>query len=691
MNVIDYGKLHKRDFLTRIVVVTIGHASPELCDALRKEYGMSETPSNNRVTLESIHWREVFPFTHLFRAFRLAIQPNKLILALVAVLICYIGGRFLDLLSGKQVVVEQPFYTLRAPADEIQKFISSPTMVEFYRWRDQAKAKNEQMLKGALVEYLKEPQRADELIRSDEAMDNLASALRKEQLAASDALEKHAADTKKIIRTEYENAAKTAKEKDTLNKEYDLNRQQLDQAYDYLQLAIWKSSRIAGLAITLTPQQALSTVIRSGKTPKEVLATQKDRSQIQSTITMADTYDRVKASQGLGIFQASLSYGILMFNSAVDSVLAAKLFFNEDFKDFDATPEQPPGLVRTLALTIQGLGWFVRVHWLYFIIYTLFSLAVWALAGGAICRIAALHATRDEKIPLREAYTFATRKFASFFTAPLMPVLFILGCCVPLLVIGLIGALPFAELLVGLGFVIVLLISVVLALIIIGAVGGLGLMYPTIAVEGSDTFDAFSRSYSYVYARPWRTIFYTLVSAVYGTLCFVFVKLLVGLVFSSASAILGATMNLSSAGWASPLGKLQAMWFTPTLSGPFFGRFYLFKLTWSEAVASFFIAFWVFLFVGLVIAFAISFFFSSFTLSYLLLRRCVDATELDEVYVEEFESPLAADPLTADPAPAAAPESAPSAPPASTPDTAETTPSAPQDTAGQQPPAQPNP
>jgi len=174
-------------------------------------------------------------------------------------------------------------------------------------------------------------------------------------------------------------------------------------------------------------------------------------------------------------------------------------------------------------------------------------------------------------------------------------------------------------------------------------------MYPTIAVEGSDTFDAFSRSYSYVYARPWRTMFYTLVTAVYGTLCFVFVKLLVGLVFNSASTILGATMNLSSAGLSSPLGKLQAMWFSPTLSGPFFGGFNLFNLSWSERIASFFIAFWVFILVGLVIAFAISFFFSGSTLIYLLLRRCVDATEMDEVYVEDFESQFTAIPPTPEP------------------------------------------
>jgi hypothetical protein len=223
----------------------------------------------------------------------------------------------------------------------------------------------------------------------------------------------------------------------------------------------------------------------------------------------------------------------------------------------------------------------------------------------------------------------------------MMPILFIIGCCIPLILIGLVGSVPvLGELVVGVGFFLVLAVSFVLALIIIGAIGGLGIMYPTIAVEGSDTFDAFSRSYSYVYSRPWRTLFYTLITAIYGTLCFVFVKLVIGLVFGAASGVTGVFMNMDKANYALPLGKLQAMWFAPTLSGPFFGRFYTFPLSWSEQLASFFMAVWVFLVVGLVIAFAISFFFCGYTVIYLLLRKSVDTTEFEEVYVEEFESQI---------------------------------------------------
>src|SRR3954454_12497497 len=46
--------------------------------------------------IRGINWRETFPFTHLFRAFRIAVQPSKLMLGLIALLALYAGGRALD-------------------------------------------------------------------------------------------------------------------------------------------------------------------------------------------------------------------------------------------------------------------------------------------------------------------------------------------------------------------------------------------------------------------------------------------------------------------------------------------------------------------------------------------------------------------------------------------------------------------
>jgi hypothetical protein len=605
---------------------------------------MNEPSNNNRVVLESINWSQTLPFTHIFRTFRLAITPSKLIVALCGVFACFFGGSFLDLLVGNRVVLEKPFYDLSLPADEIQKYIDSPTMVEFDRWRKQAKDQNKQMLTSALAQHLQSTQQSQDLADdTDQVMSNLANTLETQQGKSLDIVKKRYSQSESILQKNYEKLRKTAKDKAKIDEQYDRDVEKLRNARDFLIVAIKKSPRVAGKILQSGTDQAMEILIKTDLDAKELAKESQnvraDREELEKTITLAESYDRIINTQGLGIFQAYLYYNILMFNSAIDSVLSAEFFSNPNFKSFDQTPGVPPGLVKTLGLSLAGMAWFVHVHWLYFIVYFLFCLAVWGIAGGAICRLIALHATRDEKIPWKEAFSFATKKFASFFTAPLMPILFILGCCVPLLLIGLVGAIPFlGELVVGIGFVLVLLISFALAMLIIGGIGGLGMLYPTIAVEGSDTFDAFSRSYSYVYGRPWRTIFYTLVAAVYGTLCFVFVKLAASLIFYSASAITGKTMNLADAAYAAPLGKLQAIWFHPSFSGPFFGHFYQFPLGLSEKIAGFFIAIWVFLLVGAVVSFAITFFFSGYTMIYLLLRRAVDSTELDEVYVEEFET-----------------------------------------------------
>src|SRR5436309_10193307 len=46
--------------------------------------------------LSGINWRQAFPFTHLFRGFRVAVHPSKLMLGLIALLSLYVGGRILD-------------------------------------------------------------------------------------------------------------------------------------------------------------------------------------------------------------------------------------------------------------------------------------------------------------------------------------------------------------------------------------------------------------------------------------------------------------------------------------------------------------------------------------------------------------------------------------------------------------------
>ena len=269
------------------------------------------------------------------------------------------------------------------------------------------------------------------------------------------------------------------------------------------------------------------------------------------------------------------------------------------------------------------------------IIFLLFALAVWALFGGAICRIAALHAARDEKISVAQALHFSAGKFLSFFMAPLVP-LFVIALIGGLIILGaLVGNIPaVGSLIVGLLFFLAILGGLAIAFLLFGLVGGCPLMYPTIAVEGSDSFDAISRSYSYIFNRPWRAGLYSLVAVVYGSLCYMFVRLfaLVALKATHVAVKMGVWTGGDRLKGAAD--EIDVLWTAPTF-GNLHGGINTAAMGWHEMPAAWLIWLWVYLIIGLVVAFLISYLCSAATVIYYLLRRQVDATDLDEVYVAE--------------------------------------------------------
>src|SRR3954447_12452467 len=94
--------------------------------------------------IRGINWRETFPFTQIFRAFRVAIHPTKLILALIALLALYSGGRVLDMIWPVQsrAIPKEINYTEReSPGDmnEVEAygaFRNTPKYASFENMRD---------------------------------------------------------------------------------------------------------------------------------------------------------------------------------------------------------------------------------------------------------------------------------------------------------------------------------------------------------------------------------------------------------------------------------------------------------------------------------------------------------------------------------------------------------------------------
>lgn len=301
---------------------------------------------------------------------------------------------------------------------------------------------------------------------------------------------------------------------------------------------------------------------------------------------------------------------------------------------------QSLGVLPNLIVAARGVQWLIGNHPMFTLLLAAGALAIWALFGGAIARMAAMDVARDERIPMGTAVNFARRKYLAFLTAPLLPLalLALVGIC--LFIYGVILSIPyFGDVLGSVLLFLPIIGGGIMALVIIGAAAGKSLFYPTIAVEGSDSFDAMSRSYSYIYSRPWRALGYGLVALIYGALCYFFVRFFALLALKAArfSVKLGSWPFTSRPGTGRTLAtKVDAMWPNPAFNDFWpgqapFGTANGWEWFWSSWV----IWFWVALVSLVVAAFLVSFYLSASTVIYYLLRRVVDATDMEEVYLDE--------------------------------------------------------
>jgi hypothetical protein len=70
-----------------------------------------------------------------------------------------------------------------------------------------------------------------------------------------------------------------------------------------------------------------------------------------------------------------------------------------------------------------------------------------------------------------------------------------------------------------------LLLGLMMAILLLGALVGWPMMWATVSVEGTDAFDALSRSYAYTYHRPFRLLWYVLFAALLAVISMFVVKL----------------------------------------------------------------------------------------------------------------------------------------------------------------------
>jgi hypothetical protein len=254
----------------------------------------------------------------------------------------------------------------------------------------------------------------------------------------------------------------------------------------------------------------------------------------------------------------------------------------------------------------------------YYLFGAIWTVLVWSFFAGAITRIAVVQLGRDERVGLRDAARHAVRNYGWYVLAPFFPLLGVVFAALPIVVVGWImcaGSIGVA--IGGVLWFLVLLDAILMTVLLLGLLLGWPLMWPTISSEASgDAFEAFSRSYAYTFQRPLHYLFYAFVAVLFGALCGVLV-----------TAFAGAIVETSywAAAWGAGAKRVGEIISAPSERGNMFFYACVVYYLWNQLVQA------------IASAFNFSFFWCTAAAVYLLLRRDVDQTNFDEVFVEGEE------------------------------------------------------
>ena len=311
------------------------------------------------------------------------------------------------------------------------------------------------------------------------------------------------------------------------------------------------------------------------------------------------------------------------------------IIFASAYKFIDASPFE---LVSVLITPKLGLCSFFQVAlssiqavslggYALLVILVLGLLAIWSVFAGSITRLATVEFAKGEKLGTQDSIAFSTKRFWSYFWCPLTPVLGVLFFIACNVIGGLLGKIQIAgELAVAIGFPLAILSGFLI--VFIGVIGFIGffLMYPTISTEGSDTFDAMSRAYSYVLSRPAHFLSLLICILVCGAILAYITSIVACAVMQTTYYTVGFGMGAKFETIRGFLAVVGDGGTSAALGGV--------TMKFAALMMMLYIILVKVLVGGIVVAFA----GSASTIAYLVLRKDVDGTELFDVYTEEEEA-----------------------------------------------------
>lgn len=270
-----------------------------------------------------------------------------------------------------------------------------------------------------------------------------------------------------------------------------------------------------------------------------------------------------------------------------------------------------------LQLTQSGTSTIWWSAWLQL----LWGLAISSVLGGMIARMAAREFHGHGRSMLREG-KYGMKQAPAALGAPLIA-LVSFGCLWSMhWIAGFLGRIPvLGEIALALSWGCFLLISLIMFLLLLGLLLGWPLMLAAVAVEKSDSFDALSRSFSYLLNRPWYALFLAVIAMGYGTVTYLFIQFATAIVISGSLSSIGAGLGQEVAETPQLLALLQS-------SEGYF----------NNGIANWLLHFWIGLAILVPAAYTFSFLWTSSTIAYFLLRRREDGTPLHEMNLDDSQT-----------------------------------------------------
>lgn len=556
-----------------------------------------------------------FYFVRLFRGFSLSVQPGKMVLAILAIAMLYAAGWFGDLLAGPDhSVVSSTIYDFNS-GSEISWYAENNKTenniagnIKNFRMAI-VDSYTDQLIKILREDFLKDVigDNPLELVRSGQIYGILQQQYVLLYEEYRNKLEARYLISRDNTIAGFETSKKSVLDNDA---EFDFQQVRLLDAIDD-KYSIVRKAMVSGF-LDPSDEQAINAVItadvsKSGDAYSEDLLEYKDvRDNVKNTILLARAMKIALAMEGKGVFQAFTQFVLIRtHNLAVNLVLLDFTGFKDNIYD--------------LAF---GTIWMVKNHTLYVIFIYLAAFSIYSVLGGAICRISAMQITRQEHVGAIEALQFSLRRFKTFMMVPIVPtgVIVVIGFIIA--VAGLPGLIPyFGPAYLTVIMAVLFFLGCLMTIVIIGLIVGHGLMYPAVAVDNADAFDAMSRAFTYILHRPWHLAAYAFIASVYGIICYVFLRSFILIVFAVVRTSLG------------PWWDIDAVWPLPSFTN------LLPEIQWhllccGGAPAATIIRAGCLLFALLLPAYAYSYYYTTATQIYVFLRKHEDGVELDECYLE---------------------------------------------------------